>query len=117
MLSCNFTPASSFTLQSPHGSSGTAQVIMSGPGARTFGRFLAERAKAAGVAYGGGGGGGRGSGGSSGGGGSPLPPGLGRILGGSGAIVALVAGGLAINASLFNGAFLYTHSLHRPNYS
>lgn len=84
---------------------------MSGPGARTFGRFLAERAKAAGVAYGGGGGGGgRGSGGSSGGGGSPLPPGLGRILGGSGAIVALVAGGLAINASLFNGGFL-VHSL------
>ncbi|KAK9900480.1 hypothetical protein P389DRAFT_13186 [Cystobasidium minutum MCA 4210] len=59
---------------------------MSGSGARTFGRVLAERARAAGIAYGGG----------------PLPPNLGRILGGSGAIVALVAGGLVINASLFN---------------
>lgn len=82
---------------------------MSGPGARTLGRLLAERARAAGVAYGGGG---RGGSSGSGGAGGPLPPNLGRILGGSGAIVALVAGGLVINASLFNGAlaFLYRYS-------
>jgi prohibitin 2 len=72
---------------------------MSGPAARSFGRLLAERAKAAGVAYGGG----RpsGSGGSGGGGG---PPNLGKIVGGSGAAIALVIGGLAINSALFNGA-------------
>lgn len=61
---------------------------------RTFGRLLAERAKQAGVAYGK-------SGGSSSGGSGP--PQLGRILGGGGAIIALVVGGLTLNASLFNG--------------
>lgn len=74
---------------------------MSSSQARTLGKLLAERARAAGVAYGGGRGGGGGSGGP--GSGGPLPPNLGRILGGSGAVVALIAGGLAINASLFNG--------------
>lgn len=44
------------------------------------------------------------TGGSSGGGsGGPTPPNLGAILGGTGGIVLLAAGGLAINASLFNG--------------
>lgn len=73
---------------------------MSGPAARSFGRLLAERAKAAGVAYGGG----RPSGsGGSGGGGSGGPPNLGKIVGGSGAAIALVVGGLALNSALFNG--------------
>lgn len=82
---------------------------MSGAGARTLGKLLAERARAAGVAYGGGGRGGSGGSGQ----GGPLPPNLGRILGGSGAIVALVAGGLVLNASLFNGARFSLHCSRR----
>jgi len=75
---------------------------MTSSAGRTIGRLIAERARAAGIAYGGGGPGGSsgGSGGSSGGGPSG---GFGRILGGSGAILALVGGGLALNAALFNG--------------
>ena len=72
---------------------------MSGQSARTLGRLLAERAKAAGAAYGGGGGGGGRPGGAGGG----APPNLGRIIGGSGAAIALVVGGLVINSALFNG--------------
>ena len=60
---------------------------------------MAERARAAGVAYGRGGPAG-GSGGPGEGGG---PPNLGRIIGGSGAAIALVVGGLALNSALFNG--------------
>lgn len=75
-----------------------ASYSMSGPAARSFGRLLAERAKAAGVAYGGGR-----PGGSGGSGGSGGPPNLGKIVGGSGAAIALVVGGLAINSALFNG--------------
>jgi prohibitin 2 len=81
---------------------------MSGAGARTLGRLLAERARAAGVAYGGGGRGGGANGGPGG-----VPPNLGRILGGSGAIVALVVGGLVVNASLFNGALELSPVLYR----
>lgn len=71
---------------------------MSGQSARTLGRLLAERAKAAGAAYGGGGGGGGRPGGAGGG----APPNLGKIIGGSGAAIALVVGGLVINSALFN---------------
>ena len=75
------------------------QPSMSGQSARTLGRLLAERAKAAGAAYGGGGGGGGGRPGGAGG----APPNLGKIIGGSGAAIALVVGGLVINSALFNG--------------
>ncbi|CAD6572249.1 MAG: Prohibitin-2, subunit of the prohibitin complex (Phb1p-Phb2p) [Cyphobasidiales sp. Tagirdzhanova-0007] len=71
---------------------------MSSQASRAFGRFMAERARAAGVAYGRGGPAG-GSGGPGEGGG---PPNLGRIIGGSGAAIALVVGGLALNSALFN---------------
>ncbi|KAL7004063.1 Prohibitin-2, subunit of the prohibitin complex (Phb1p-Phb2p) [Cystobasidiomycetes sp. EMM_F5] len=70
---------------------------MTSSAGRTFGRILAERARAAGVAYGGGK---PGSGGSSGGGNGGPP--VGRILGGGGVIAALLGGGLLLNASLFN---------------
>jgi prohibitin 2 len=42
---------------------------------------------------------------SSGGGGGPLPKGTKGFFAGSGLLIALVGGGLALNASLFNGAF------------
>lgn len=50
-----------------------------------------------------------GGGGSSSGGGGGGPPNLGAILGGTGGIVLLAAGGLAINASLFNGQSLLVY--------
>lgn len=74
---------------------------MSNQAARQFGRFFAERAKSMQAAYGKPGG--SGSGGPSSGG-SGGPPNLGRILGGSGAAIALVVGGLTLNSALFNGA-------------
>jgi prohibitin 2 len=52
------------------------------------------------------------------GGGSPLPGGKKGFFAGSGLLIALIGGGLALNASLFNGAFnsstfhlMYTESL------
>ena len=54
----------------------------------------------------------------SGGGGSPLPGGRRGFFAGSGLLIALVGGGLALNSSLFNGGFnsstshlMYTESL------
>lgn len=73
---------------------------MSSQVSRLFGRFLADRARAAGLAYGRPSGGGSSGGPGEGGG----PPNLGRIVGGSGAAIALVLGGLALNSALFNGA-------------
>lgn len=50
--------------------------------------------------------------------GGPLPGGSKGFFAGSGLLIALVGGGLALNASLFNGAFnsfafrlIYTESL------
>lgn len=42
---------------------------------------------------------------SGGGGGSPLPGGRKGFFAGSGLIIALIGGGLAISSSMFNGAF------------
>merc|ERR1712093_89399 len=67
--------------------------------ARTLGRLLAERARQASASYARGGGGG---GSSSGGGGQGGPPNLGKIIGGSGAFVALVIGGITFRNCLFN---------------
>lgn len=56
-----------------------------------------------------------------GGGGGPRPsgsggkpPNLGALLGGTGGLVLLAAGGLAINASLFNGECLDDFAHHLP---
>ena len=46
------------------------------------------------------------------GGGSPLPGGSKGFFAGSGLLIALVGGGLAVNASLFNGAFNSSTLLH-----
>ena len=50
------------------------------------------------------------------GGGSPLPGGKG-FFAGSGLLIALIGGGLALNASLFNGAFNSTtfHWMYTEN--
>merc|ERR1712093_636942 len=66
---------------------------------RTLGRLLAERARQASASYARGGGGG---GSSSGGGGQGGPPNLGKIIGGSGAFVVLVIGGITFRNCLFN---------------
>ena len=58
-------------------------------------KFARQRASQ--FASGGGGGGPRPSGGGN------RPPNLGAVLGGTGGLALLAAGGLAVNASLFNG--------------
>ncbi|GAA99096.1 hypothetical protein E5Q_05785 [Mixia osmundae IAM 14324] len=63
--------------------------------AKTFGRILAQRARAAYAPSGGGGP-------SSGGSGKPNGPGLGAILGGGGGLILLAVGGVVINSALFN---------------
>lgn len=42
-----------------------------------------------------------------GGGGGPLPGAPKGLFAGSGLLIALVAGGFALNASLFNGAYFF----------
>ena len=75
---------------------------MSQSQARSFGRILSQRLRAAGLAGGPGGGFPGGSGGGSSGGG----PELGRALGASGGMILLIAGGYAVSASLYNGAHI-----------
>lgn len=67
--------------------------------AKEFGKYLA-RARSQGGFPRPGSGGGSSSGGGSGG---NRPPNLGAVLGGSGVVFALAAGGLLVNSALYNG--------------
>ena len=73
--------------------------------ARSFGRILSQRLRAAGLAGGPGGGfpGGAGGGGGEG-------PSLGRMVGGLGSVILLGGGVILVNSALYNGKILMDSS-------